>query len=161
MKNWNGIALVTTSNIKKLWKKKGSSHSWRDSTKILMKSEEGFLALSNSHHFERCVLRSGKKRVEGRSWWRITTHHSPFRAMTDQPWPPRDWILNTLIHKGDPIGHGVIIVIELATLEKPVGKFIGSCPIGKVTKLRKMNLEVIVPPMMNHHSPITQPTKRL
>ena len=59
------------------------------------------------------------------------------------------------------MGHGVIIVIKLVTLEKPVGKFIGSRPIGKVTKLKKMNLEVIVPPMMNHHSPITQPTKRL
>ena len=81
--------------------------------------------------------------------------------MTDQPWPPRDQILNTLIHKGDPMGHGVIIVIKLVTLEKPVGKFIGSRPIGKVTELRKMNLKVIVPPMMNHHNPITQPTKRL
>ena len=79
----------------------------------------------------------------------------------DQPWPPRNQILNTLIHKGDPIGHGVIIVIELVTLEKPVGKFMGSRPIGKVTELRKMNPKVIVSPMMNHHSVITQPTKHL
>ena len=55
----------------------------------------------------------------------------------------------------------MIIVIELVTLEKPIGKFMGSRPIGKVTKLRKMNLEVIVPPMMNHHSLITQLTKHL
>ena len=60
-KNWNGIALVTTSNIRKLWKKKISSHSWRDSIKISMKFEEGFLALSHSHYFERHVLKSRQK----------------------------------------------------------------------------------------------------
>ena len=65
----------------------------------------------------------------------------------DQPWPPRDQILNTLIHEEDPIGHDVIIVIELVTLEKLVGKFMGSHPIGKVTKHMKMDLEVIVLPM--------------
>ena len=55
----------------------------------------------------------------------------------------------------------MIIVIELVTLEKPGGKFMGRRPIGKVTELRKMNPKVIVPPMMNHHSPITQPIEYL
>ena len=132
-----------------------------NSIRISMKSEEGILALSHSHHFERRVLKSDKKRVERRSWWRITPHHSPFRATMDQPWPPRDQILNTLIHEGDPTSHGVIIVTKLVIHEKPIGKFMGSRPIGKGTEHRKMNLEVIVPPMMNHHSPITQPTKHL
>ena len=126
-----------------------------------MKFEEGFLTPSHSHHFERCVPKYVKKRVETRSWWRITPHHIYFRATTNQPWLPRNQILNTLIHKEDPTGRGVITIIELVTLKKPIGKFMGSCPIGKVTKHMKMDLEVIVLPMMNHHNPISQPTKLL
>ena len=38
-----------------------------NSIRISMKSEEGILALSHSHHFERHVLKSDKKRVERRS----------------------------------------------------------------------------------------------
>ena len=38
-----------------------------NSIRISMKSEEGILALSHSHHFERRVLKSDKKRVERRS----------------------------------------------------------------------------------------------
>ncbi|RVW39379.1 hypothetical protein CK203_096117 [Vitis vinifera] len=68
--------------------------------------------------------------------------NSPFRATMDQPWPPRDQILNTLIHEGDPTSHGVIIVIKLVIHEKPIGKFMGSRPIGKGTKHKKMNLEL-------------------
>ena len=55
----------------------------------------------------------------------------------------------------------MIIVIELVTLKKPIGKLMGNRSIGKVTEHKNMNLEVIVPPMMNHHNPITQPTKHL
>ncbi|KAL6323358.1 hypothetical protein AAG906_029365 [Vitis piasezkii] len=47
----------------------------------------------------------------------------------------------------------------LVTLEKPIGKFMESHRIGKVTEHMKMNLKVIVPPIINYHSPIPQPTK--
>ena len=66
----------------------------------------------------------------------------------NQPWPPEDLILNFSIHEGDSTNCDVITVIKLVTLEKPVGKFMGSRPIGKVIKHKKMNLEVIVPPIM-------------
>ena len=35
--------------------------------------------------------------------------------------------------QGYPTGRGVITIIELITLKKPIGKFMGNYPIGKVT----------------------------
>ncbi|RVW88766.1 hypothetical protein CK203_034733 [Vitis vinifera] len=89
------------------------------------------------HHSNRRVLKSGKEDSQKKVMMKDHTSSQSFPSNNKSALATKDRILNTLIHEGDPIGCGVIIVIELVTLEKPIGKFIGSRPIWKSNRTQE------------------------